>query len=112
MPAPCVGLLFNYDWDALGFGRLAGQFQFDEAGFDLFAFPSNARLVGFDLQRFATRQARRAKARGWAGVVSHNEQFGALAAALVAEQAGLPGTPVVAVLACPPKLYALSPIPL
>ena len=101
-----VGILFNHDWDALGFGRLADQFSFDTAGFDLFSFPSNARLIGFDLQRFAARQAQRAKARGWAGVVSHHEQFGALAAALVAEQAGLPGTPVAAVLACQHKLHA------
>ncbi len=106
MGKPRVGLLFNHDWDALGFGRLAGQFHFDEAGFDLFSFPSNARLVGFDLDRFAARQARRAQLQGWAGVVSHNEQFGALAAALVAERAGLPGTPVAAILACQHKLHA------
>ena len=101
-----IGLLFNHDWDALGFGRLADAFQFDAAGFDLFSFPSNARLIGFDLQRFAARQAQRARARGWAGVVSHHEQFGALAAALVAEATGLPGTPVAAVLACQHKLHA------
>ncbi len=103
---PRLGLLFSYDWDALAFDRLSSQFQFDEAGFDLFAFPSNARLVGFDLERFATAQAQRGRRRGWAGVVSHHEQFGALAAALVAEKLGLPGTPVNAVLACQHKLYA------
>ncbi len=106
MSLPRIGLLFNYDWDALGFGRLAGQFQFDEAGFDLFSFPSNARLIGFDLQRFADQQARKARERGWVGVVSHHEQFGALAAALVAERLGLPGTPVDAILACQHKLHA------
>lgn len=101
-----IGLLFSYDWDSLGFGRLVRDYRFDEAGFDLFSFPSNARLIGFDLERFATHQARRGAARGWAGVVSHHEQFGALAAALVAEKLGLPGTPVTAVLACQHKLYA------
>ncbi len=103
---PRIGLLFSYDWDTLGFGRLSQQFSWDEDGFDLFSFPSNARLVGFDLDRFAQAQARRARQRGWAGVVSHHEQFGALAAALVAEQLGLPGTPVNAILACQHKLYA------
>ena len=103
---PRIGLLFSYDWDTLGFGRLSQQFSWDEDGFDLFSFPSNARLVGFDLDRFADRQAQRARQRGWAGVVSHHEQFGALAAALVAERLGLPGTPVTAVLACQHKLYA------
>ena len=103
---PRIGLLFSYDWDTLGFGHLAPRFDFDQAGFDLFSFPSNARLVGFDLMRFATRQAQHGKRHGWAGVVSHHEQFGALAAALVAEQLGLPGTPVNAILACQHKLHA------
>lgn len=103
---PRIGLLFSHDWDALGFGRSAASHRFDQAGFDLFAFPSNARLIGFDLARFAQGQARRARRRGWVGVVSHHEQFGALAAALVAEAAGLPGTPVQAVLACQHKLHA------
>ena len=103
---PRIGLLFSYDWDTLCFNRLQHRFSYDEAGFDLFSFPSNARLVGFDLQRFARHQAARARRRGWAGVVSHHEQFGALAAALVAEELGLPGTPVNAILACQHKLHA------
>ena len=37
-----------------------GKPRFDEAGFDLFSFPSNARLIGFDLD--ALRSARRAAA--------------------------------------------------
>ncbi len=113
MPLPCarprIGLLFNFDWDANGFahhGGPAGGFDFDEAGFDLFSFPSNARLAGFDLQRFATQQAKRALRRGWSGVVSHHEQFGTLAAALVAEQLGLPGTAPAAILAAQHKLHA------
>jgi biotin carboxylase len=104
--APRAGLLFDYDWDARAHERLAGHFQFDRAGFDLFSFPSNARLIGFDLDRFADAQARRARAQGWRAVLSHHEQFGALAAALVAERAGLPGTRPEAVLACQHKLYA------
>lgn len=103
---PRVGLLFNYDWDLLGFQRLARQFRFDAAGFDLFTFPSNTRLIGFDLARFAAQQARRGARLGWSGVLSHHEQFGALAAAMVAEQLGLPGTTVEAVLACQHKLHA------
>ncbi len=101
-----IGLLFNYDWDARAFDQVGDGFEFDTAGFDLFTFPSNARLIGFDLERFADRQARRARRRGWAAVISHHEQFGALAAALVAERLGWPGTPVAAVLACQHKLHA------
>jgi biotin carboxylase len=103
---PRIGLLFDYDWDAQAHRALGTHHTFDRAGFDLFSFPSNARLIGFDLHAFAARQARRARRRGWAGVVSHHEQFGALAAALVAEAAGLPGTAPEAVIACQHKLHA------
>jgi biotin carboxylase len=103
---PRIGLLFGYDWDADGFAALRDRAQFDQAGFDLFAFPSNAHLVHFDLHRFARRQAARGRKWGWAGVVSHHEQFGALAAALVAEELRLPGATPEAVLAIQHKLYA------
>jgi len=103
---PQVGLLFNHDWDAEAFGRLAGLARFDSAGFDLLSFPSNAALVRFDLQRFAAQQARRGARRGWAAVLSHHEQFGALAAALVAEQLGLPGATPESIVAAQHKLHA------
>ncbi|MEO8280937.1 MAG: ATP-grasp domain-containing protein [Ideonella sp.] len=103
---PRAGLLFDYDWDDSAHQRLSHQYRFDRAGFDLFSFPSNARLIGFDLERFAAAQAARARRQGWTAVVSHHEQFGALAAALVAEAAGLPGTRPEAVLACQHKLHA------
>jgi ATP-grasp domain len=98
---PRVGLLFNYDWDADAFGARADRDRFDHAG----SFPSNARLIGFNLDRFASRVAARARARDWRAVLSHHEQFGALAAALVAERLGLPGTAPEAVLACQHKLH-------
>ncbi|MBK7061623.1 MAG: ATP-grasp domain-containing protein [Rubrivivax sp.] len=103
---PRIGLQFNYDWDSLGCARQAAHWSFDRAGFDLFSFPSNARLVGFDLRRFAAAQARRGRRRGWVGVTSQHEQFGALAAALTAEALGLPGTSPEAVIAAQHKLHA------
>jgi len=105
--APRLGLLFDHDWDALAHARLAAEegWRFDRAGFDLFSFPSNARLIGFDIEAFAARQARRGRRRGWSGVVSHQEHFGALAAALAAEALGLPGTRPEAILACQHKLH-------
>ena len=99
-------ILFNYDWDKVGFARNEAVYPFDEAGFDLFSFPSNAQLAWFDLARFVNRLAKLAKSRGWTAVVSNHEQFGALAAALLAERMGWPGTSVDAVLACQHKLYA------
>lgn len=101
-------LLFNHDWDAIGHARAAANRRTacDEAGFDLFSFPSNARLAWFDMSRFVDRLARQARARGWTAVSSQHEQFGALAAALLAERMGWPGTPVAAILACQHKLHA------
>lgn len=99
-------ILFNYDWDATAFGALKGRYPHDTAGFDLFSFPSNARLATFDLERFVDRLASAAKRRGWQAVLSNHEQFGALAAAMLAERMDWPGTPVDAVLACQHKLHA------
>ncbi len=95
--------LFNDDWDRRSFDRFHDRFRFHYAGFDLFSFPSNVQLAWFDLDRFADRLARRFRSRGLAGVVSNHEQFGALAAALVAERLGLPGTPPAAIVACQHK---------
>ena len=106
MTQPRTLVLFNYDWDESGFARWAHAFPCDNAGFDLFNFPSNAQLVGFDLQRFVDRLAAKAARKGWRTVTSNHEQFGALAAALLAERMAWPGTPVAAVLACQHKLHA------
>lgn len=99
-------VLFNHDWDRLAFDRLADRWPHLSAGFDLFRFPSNARLAWFDIERFVDRWAARARRLNLRAVVSNHEQFGALAAALLAERMGWPGTPVQAVLACQHKLHA------
>ena len=101
-------VLFNHDWSTIAHQRLAQtqSMDFDEDGFSLFSFPSNAHLAWFDMARFVERQVRRARAKRWTGVTSTDEQFGALAAALLAERMGWPGTPVEAILACQHKLYA------
>ncbi|MEY3475095.1 MAG: hypothetical protein RL087_1553 [Pseudomonadota bacterium] len=103
-----AGWLFAHDWDGRARDRLQqqGVARFDHAGFDLFAFPSNVGLAFYDPQRFARRQAMRARARGWRAVLSHQEHFGAVAAALVAEALRLPGTPVESLLAAQHKLHA------
>ncbi len=105
-PHQRLATLFSYDWDHSGFARQSTSLSFDHAGFDLFSFPSNARIVGFDLDRFAAQQAARGRRKGWAGVVSHHEQYGALAAALVAERLKLPGTAPESIIAAQHKLHA------
>ncbi len=87
-----VLILFGADWDDRLLPRYerSGRYRFHEHGFDLFRFPSNARLMWFDLWRFVESMVRRYRGRIDA-VFSSNEQFGALAAALVAQRLGLPG---------------------
>jgi hypothetical protein len=104
---PKTLLLFNYDWDATATQALQSQGHvFDTRGFDLFSFPSNANLPFFSMERFVNKLAGQAKRQGWQAVSSQHEQFGALAAALLAEKMGWAGTPSKAVLACQHKLYA------
>jgi hypothetical protein len=113
---PRTLILFDHDWDAIGHARAAAEtngghgmaqgMALDRSGFDLFSFPSNARLAWFDMERYVAGLVRRARRRGWQAVTSHHEQFGALAAALLAERMGWPGTPVSAILACQHKFYA------
>jgi hypothetical protein len=74
-------------------------------GFDLFRFPENARLLNFDAWAFIERICRRYRGRIDA-VVSNNEQFGALLAAVVAQRLGLPGNDPVAVCRAHHKLLA------
>ena len=87
-----VLVLFGADWD----GRLlpryerSGRYRFHEHGFDLFSFPSNAQLMWFNVWKFVDSLVARYRGRIDA-VYSSNEQFGALAAALVAKRLGLPG---------------------
>ena len=104
-------VLFNYDWDQAAFAAQAKTWPHISDGFDLFSFPSNARLAWFDMARFVGKWAKKVaskngKEAGINAVVSNHEQFGVLAAALLAEQMGWPGTSVNAVLACQHKLYA------
>lgn len=102
--APRVLLLFDHDWDADGHARSAHRYRFVRDGFDLFSFPSYLRLGIFDLDRFVDALCAR-HGEGLAAVVSNHEQFGALAAAMVAERLGLPGTPPQAIVACQHKLH-------
>lgn len=106
MPQKRALTLFSYDWDRPAFDALTTEWPQVTAGFDLFSFPSNARLAWFDIDRFVALQAWRARLQKLSAVVSNHEQFGALVAAMLAERMGWPGTPVRAVLACQHKLHA------
>ncbi|HEX4843480.1 MAG TPA: ATP-grasp domain-containing protein [Limnobacter sp.] len=106
MQHPKTLLLFNYDWDQVATERLKHRWPSAHSGFDLFTFPSNARLAWFNMDRFVQLCALKAKWLGAKAVMSNHEHFGALCAALLAEKMGWPGTPVNAILACQHKLYA------
>jgi hypothetical protein len=101
-------ILFPQDWEITHLPSLRRRYpdvQFVTAGFDLFKFPENARLMWFDPQRFV-EQLRRRYAGRVAAVMSTHEQFGALCAALFAEKEGLNGTTVSAVLQAQHKAIA------
>ncbi|RQP22580.1 ATP-grasp domain-containing protein [Piscinibacter terrae] len=92
-------VLFGADWDhrVLPDYNRTGCYRFHEHGFDLFRFPSNAQLMWFDIWRFVDRLVQRYRGR-IDGVFSSNEQFGALASALVAQRLHLPGPEPLALL--------------
>lgn len=94
------------DWDEREYShaRHDGTYRFHHEGFDLFSFPSNARLMWFDILRFVDRMVAKYGGRVQA-VVSNNEQFGALAAALIARRLGLPGTDPRAILLAQHKFH-------
>jgi biotin carboxylase len=89
--------LFAQDWAGLAEQRFGKHYTVRSAGFNLFSFPSNAQLLWFDMSRFVDRIEKK-YGKTLQAVVSHEEQFGALAAALVAERLGLPGTNPDAIL--------------
>ena len=106
MPRKRILVVFPKEWDREEFARGDyGDYEFVYEGFDLFRFPSNARLLSFDVRRFVERLVRRWRGR-IDGVFSNNEYFGALIAAIVAERLGLPGTPPAVVITAQHKYYA------
>lgn len=100
-------VLFPKDWDRDEFERLCyqGRYQFFYEGFDLFRFPENARLITFSARRYADKLVKKYRGR-IDGVISNNEQFGALIAAVVAQRLGLPGTDPAVIIAAQHKYYA------
>ena len=106
---PKLLFLFPEGWDVIAMRTLASlREEFDVVceGFDLFRFPENANILWFDARRAVTRLARKYRSAGLAGVVSTNEQYGALIAALVARELGLPGTNPLAIFRAQHKYYA------
>ena len=101
-------VLFPKDWDRLVFAqpKYRASYRFFYEGFDLFSFPENARLIGFDIFRFVDALAARYRRIGLDGIVSNNEQFGAIAASLLAERLGLPGLAPATVITAQHKFYA------
>lgn len=101
-------VLFPKDWDLyeLSKPRYRAEFRFYFEGFDVHRFPENLRLLAFDAPRWIDRLAEKYHALGIDGVVSNNEHFGALIAAVLADRLGLPGTQPRAVALAQHKFYA------
>jgi biotin carboxylase len=101
-------VLFPKDWDLyeLSKPQYRGAYRFYFEGFDVHRFPENLRLLGFDAPRWIDRLVEKYHAIGIDGIVSNNEHFGALIAAILAERLGLPGTQPRAVALAQHKFYA------
>ena len=108
MTEKTILILFPNEWDHLEFDahRYRGKLRFIYEGFDLHKFPENARLMTFSAGRFIQRMVAKYRNAGLAGVLSNEEQFGAVIAAVVAERLGLPGVPPAAILTAQHKFYA------
>ena len=106
-------ILFGKDWDHEALQRFgadsAQPYIFYFEGFELFSFPSSARLLTFDIWRFVHRMKQRYAGK-IDGVVSNNEQFGSLCAALLAEELNLPGLSALCTLTCQHKYLARQKI--
>lgn len=100
-------ILFPKDWDRdeLAHPRYTDRYRFFYEGFDLFTFPENARLLTFDVRRYIDKLVNKYRGRIDA-VVSNNEHFGALIAAVMAKRLGLPGTDPAVIIAAQHKYYA------
>lgn len=101
-------VLFPKDWDLyeLSKPQYRDSYRFYFEGFDVHRFPENLRLLTFDAARWIDKLADKYHALGVDGIISNNEHFGALIAALLAERLGLPGTQPRAVALAQHKFYA------
>lgn len=104
---PKLLFLFADSWDDAAIAQtLAPRFEVVCEGFDLFRFPENANLLWFDASRWIDRLVCRYRDQRLAGVVSTNEQYGALIAAVLARKLGVPGTDPRAIITAQHKYYA------
>ena len=106
---PKLLFLFPECWDRAalrGVATLRDEYEIVCEGFDLFRFPENARILWLDARAYVDRLVRKHRCAGIAGVVSTNEQYGALIAARVARELRLPGTDPLAVVRAQHKLLA------
>jgi biotin carboxylase len=108
MTEKTILILFPNEWDHVEFDapRYRGRLRCIYEGFDLHKFPENARLMTFSAERFIARIVAKYRNAGLAGVLSNEEQFGAVIAAVIAERLGLPGVPPAAILTAQHKFYA------
>jgi hypothetical protein len=99
-------VLFPDDYDRDACTHCGAGYEFIFEGFDLFRFPDNAQLFTFDARRFVDRLVSRYRSDPLDGIVTADEQFGSVIAALVASRLGLPHTPLLAVLTAQHKYQA------
>jgi hypothetical protein len=103
-----VLVLFPNAWDREAFAnpKYEGTFEFLFHGTDLFSFPGNLQLITFDSLRFIDDAVRRFGDQGLDGVLSTDEYIGAICAAAIAQELGLPASDPGQIVLAQHKYYS------
>ena len=105
---PPILVLFPNEWDKIEFAAPAmrARYTVHYEGFDLFKFPENAQLMWFNCERFIQKTLKKYRNKGLIAIISTDEQYGAMIAAVVAQALGLPTTSPESILRAQHKFYA------
>lgn len=100
--------MFPNEWDLDEFSKekYASQYEFIYEGKNFFRFPEALSLPLFNARSFVRRMLRKIKQLNIEAVLSTDEYLGAAIAAVVAKQAGLPGTDPAFILRAQHKYYS------
>lgn len=101
-------VLFPNEWDLEEFSRdkYASQFEFIYEGKNFFKLPQALSLPFFNTRRFVQKMLRNIKRQNIEAVLSSDEYLGAILAAIIAKEAGLPGTEPTLILSAQHKYYS------
>lgn len=101
-------VLFPNDWDRDQWSqsKYKEDFEFIFYGKEFFSFPYIFQLLHFDVWKFIKKLTNEFKNKGISAVLSSDEYIGAIIAAIVAEEIGLPGANPKNIILAQHKYYS------